>query len=36
MLDYKKKPIIAMLHLMGRGKRDILERMIREANIYYG
>ena len=35
MLNYAKKPIIAMLHLMGRGSRDILERMIREANIYY-
>ncbi len=35
MLDYAKKPIIAMLHLMGWGSRDILERIIREANIYY-
>lgn len=35
MLEYANKPIIAMLHLMGRGGRDILERMIREANVYY-
>lgn len=35
MLDYTKKPIIAMLHLMGSGSRDILERMAREADIYY-
>lgn len=35
MLDYSKKPIIAMLHLMGGTGGDILERMIREANIYY-
>lgn len=35
MLDYSKKPIIAMLHLKGSGGQDILERMIREANLYY-
>lgn len=35
MLDYAKKPIIAMLHLMGSSSADIIERMIRETNIYY-
>ena len=35
MLDYSKKPIIAMLHLMGDSRSDVLERMVREANIYY-
>ena len=33
MLDYTKKPLIAMLHL--KGGTNMMETMIREANIYY-
>ena len=32
-LDYKKKPLIAMLHL--KGGNSMLDTMIRETNIYY-
>ena len=35
MLDYTKKPIMAMLHLKGVGKEDMLDRMMRETEIYY-
>lgn len=35
VLDYTKKPIIAMLHLMGNSRDDIHERMVRETNIYF-
>ena len=35
MLDFKTKPIIAMLHLKGNSDEEIMERMIRETEIYY-
>ena len=35
MLDFQKKPIIAMLHLKGDSDREIMERMIKETEIYY-
>lgn len=35
MLNFKTKPIIAMLHLMGNTSDDVLERAKRETNIYF-
>ena len=35
MLDFNKKPLIAMLHLKGTTANDVLERMKKEAEIYY-
>ena len=35
MLDFETKPIIAMLHLKGDSDEEIMERMIKEAEIYY-
>ena len=35
MLDFKTKPIIAMLHLKGNSDEEIMERMIKETEIYY-
>ncbi len=35
MLNFKEKPIIAMLHLKGRSNGEIMERMIKETDIYY-
>ena len=35
MLNYKAKPIIAMLHLKGNSDEEIIERMIKETEIYY-
>ena len=35
MLNFKTKPIIAMLHLKGSSEADMMERMIRETGIYY-
>lgn len=34
MIDFKKKPIIAMLHLKGHSGNDKFERMKRETDIY--
>ncbi len=35
MLDFKTKPVIAMLHLKGNTDNEIMERMIKETEIYY-
>lgn len=35
MLNFKAKPIIAMLHLKGNSDEEIIERMIKETEIYY-
>ena len=35
MLNFKEKPIIAMLHLKGSSNEEIMERMIKETEIYY-
>ena len=35
MLDFKKKPIIAMLHLKGDSSKEIMARMVKETEIYY-
>ena len=35
MLNFETKPIIAMLHLKGSSDEAIMERMIKEAEIYY-
>jgi predicted TIM-barrel enzyme len=35
MLNFKTKPIIAMLHLKGISDEEIMERMIKETEIYY-
>ena len=31
VLNFKEKPIIAMLHLKGRSNGEIMERMIKEG-----
>lgn len=35
MLDFKTKPIIAMLHLKGDSDKEIMARMVKETEIYY-
>ena len=35
MLNFETKPIIAMLHLKGNSDAEIMERMIKETEIYY-
>lgn len=35
MLDFKKKPVIAMLHLKGDSPKEIMARMVKETEIYY-
>lgn len=35
MLDFKKKPVIAMLHLKGNSDEEIMDMMITEADIYF-
>ena len=35
MLNFETKPIIAMLHLKGNSDEEIMERMIKETEIYY-
>ena len=35
MLDFKTKPVIAMLHLQGDSDKEILEKMVEETEIYY-
>lgn len=35
MLNFKAKPIIAMLHLKGNSDEEIMERMMKETEIYY-
>lgn len=35
MLNFKSKPIIAMLHLKGYNENDCMERFKRETDIYY-
>ena len=35
MLNFKVKPVIAMLHLKGTSDEEIMERMIKETGIYY-
>lgn len=35
MLDFKTKPVIAMLHLKGDSSKDIMARMVKETEIYY-
>lgn len=35
MLNFETKPIIAMLHLKGNSDVEIMERMIKETEIYY-
>ena len=35
MLNFETKPIIAMLHLKGNSDEEIMERMIKETDIYY-
>ncbi len=35
MLDFTTKPLIAMLHLKGSSQNDMLERVKREAEIYF-
>lgn len=34
VLNFKEKPIIAMLHLKGRSNGEIMERMIKETRIF--
>ena len=33
MLNFKAKPVIAMLHLKGTSDEEIMERMIKETGI---
>ena len=35
MLDFKKKPVIAMIHLKGDSSKEIMARMVKETEIYY-
>ncbi len=35
MLDFKSKPVIAMLHLKGTTDEAVMKRMIEETDIYY-
>lgn len=35
MLDFKTKPIIAMIHLNGDSDREIMAKMVKETEIYY-